>query len=339
MQKNVQYKRICKEDTYMFNYTQLPDDLFKIDLFSKLSLHAKVLYSFMLRRVSMSKANNQIDNNGDVYIYYGVARIMEDFNCSQKTAYKIMSELEEIGLIERKRQGQGKADIIYVNKFSEVSEAKYDEEEPELPIEHMEHLYENDENADAENIRGSAENSDEKKILFKNGKNYQSEKVKITNQEAQNLRRSYKENNYKEIINSSSISPPLISREHVRLMEEEEEERYKRHIHYQEAERLYSAQIAAAVYAELIKRDKDYLESFNADMFSRICKSVSQSREPVVSMPGLVNWCLDRVGFTPTDFIPGARKSMQNKSTNQFCQFPQRNYDYAELERQLLLRE
>lgn len=52
-----------------------------------------------------------------------------------------MSELEEIGLIEKKRQGQeqGKPDIIYVNKFSEVIE----EEERDAPEQalNVEQLY------------------------------------------------------------------------------------------------------------------------------------------------------------------------------------------------------
>lgn len=309
MQKNIQFKHICKEDTYMFNYTQLPDDLFTIDLFSKLSLHAKVLYSFMLRRVSISKPNNWIDDIGDVYIYYRIDEIMKNFNCSNKTATKVMSELEEIGLIEKKRQGQGKPDIIYVNKFSEVAESNCDEEEPE-----------------EENSRESAENSGVKKVHSKKCKNYISKNVKSTSLEVKNLQANYKENNNKNKINSSSQQN--ITREHVRLMEEEEEERYKMRIRYQEAERLYSARIAAAVYGELIKRNADYLEKFNAEMFSRTCKSIQQSREPIVSMPGLINWCLDRVSFSSAP--------QRNVSNNQFCQFPQREYNFAELERQLL---
>lgn len=58
MDKKISYKHICCEDTYMFNYTQLPDELFTIKIFADLSLEAKVLYSFMLRRVSISKENS-----------------------------------------------------------------------------------------------------------------------------------------------------------------------------------------------------------------------------------------------------------------------------------------
>ena len=42
---------------------------------------------------------------------------MLSLNCSDKTATKMMVELEEYGLIERKRRGQGKPVIIYVKNF------------------------------------------------------------------------------------------------------------------------------------------------------------------------------------------------------------------------------
>jgi len=38
-------------------------------------------------------------------------------SCSRGTAVKFMSELENIGLIERKKRGRGNPDYIYVKKF------------------------------------------------------------------------------------------------------------------------------------------------------------------------------------------------------------------------------
>ncbi|MCM1128128.1 MAG: replication initiator protein A [Lachnospiraceae bacterium] len=302
----------------MFNYTQLPDELFTIELFSALSLHAKVLYSFMLRRVSISKDNNWIDESGDVYIYYRVDEIMEKFNCSNKTAAKIISELEEIGLIEKRRQGQGKPDIIYVNKFSALPEEQ--ENEPELPIEHMELL--GGGLSDAE--EGISDlNPEVKKVHFQKCKKFTSGSEKNTSLEVKKVHANYKENNYIEKINSSSLSPPNIQRENIRLIEEEKE-KYRRKLKYQNAERAYSAQTASAVFDELIKRNKEYQEQFSPEMFMRICKAVSASREPILSMPGFINWCLDRISF------------QTRAETNPFCQFPQRSYDYKELERNLL---
>lgn len=307
MTSKILFKHICREDTYMFNYTQLPDELFTIDLFATLSLHAKVLYSFMLRRVSISKDNNWIDDTGDVFIYYRVDEIMEKFNCSNKTAAKIISELEEIGLIEKRRQGQGKPDIIYVNKFSSIEEDQ--EEEPELPIDHMELL--SDESPDKPDGIG-AQSPEVKKVHFKKCK-------KFTSQEVKKVHANYKEKSYIEKVNSSSLSPPDIHRENIRLLEEEKEK-----IKYQEAERMYSAHIAATVFEELMKRDQKYRDQFTAEMYLKICKAVAVSKEPIISMPGFINWCMDRISFQP------------RADTNQFCQFPQRSYDFKKLERELL---
>lgn len=323
MTSNIIFRHICREDTYMFNYTQLPDELFTIEQFAILSLHAKVLYSFMLRRVSISKDSGWVDETGDVYIYYRVDEIMQKFNCSNKTAAKIMSELEEIGLIEKKRQGQGKPDIIYVNKFSTViDEQSSAEEEPALPIEQMEHMQNE---SITEDTGENVSNSEVKNVHFKKCKKFTSKDVKSTSLEVKNVHASYKENNYKESDISSSLSPPNIQHKQVRL-NEEEEERYKEQIRYQEAERRYSAQIAGAVYAELLKRQAEFLKKFTADMFLRVCKSVAVSKEPIVSMPGFVNWCLNRISFLPT----------ARADTDQFYQFMKRNdYDFAELEREL----
>ena len=49
--------------------------------------------------------------------------IMEDLDCAKATAVKIMSELDSkkgIGVIEKKRQGLGRPDIIYVKNFAVV---------------------------------------------------------------------------------------------------------------------------------------------------------------------------------------------------------------------------
>lgn len=320
MNSKILFKHICREDTYMFNYTQLPDELFTIELFATLSLHAKVLYSFMLRRVSISKDNNWIDDTGDVFIYYRVDEIMEKFNCSNKTAAKIISELEEIGLIEKRRQGQGKPDIIYVNKFSSIEEDQ--EEEPELPIDHMELLA--DESSDAlENIPEGigVQSSEVKKIHFKKCKKFTSKNEENTPLGVKKVHANYKENNNIEKVSSSSLSPPDINRENIRLIEEEKEK-----IKYQEAERLYSAHIAVAVFEELMKRDQRYRDQFTAEMYLKICKAVAVSKEPIISMPGFINWCMDRISYKP------------RAETNQFCQFPQRSYDFEKLEYELLRR-
>lgn len=327
----ISFKHICKEDTYMFNYTQLPDELFTVNFFKDLSLHAKVLYSFMLRRVSVSKENCWIDEVGDVYIYYRTDEIMEKFNCSNKTASKIMSELEDIGLIDKVRQGQGKPDIIYVNKFSAViADAPSEQdsgEEPELIIDHSENDFSR---TGQQTVGESTQNSEVKNLHIQKCKNYTSRNVKSTLLEVKNLHANYIENNYKELVNSSSNQRLIEHNGRVRLLEEEIED-LKHKIKYCQAERVYSARITAAVFAELTKREKEYRDKFTAEMFLKTCKSIKASREPIVNLPGFINWCLDHISYFPA--------SEGKQQGNQFNQFMQREYDYKKLEEELLMKQ
>ena len=47
--------------------------------------------------------------------------MQDSLGCADKKATKLLRELEEYGLIERKRRGLGKPDLIYVKNFSSIS--------------------------------------------------------------------------------------------------------------------------------------------------------------------------------------------------------------------------
>ncbi|MCR4805364.1 MAG: replication initiator protein A [Clostridia bacterium] len=83
---------------------------------------AKLLYGLLLDRLGLSLRNGWLDDRGRVFLYYTVANIREDLNCSKEKACKLLRELERIDLIERKRQGLGLPTRIYVKRFSQRSE-------------------------------------------------------------------------------------------------------------------------------------------------------------------------------------------------------------------------
>lgn len=72
----------------------------------------------LLRRLRTSEWNC-LDAQNKVYIIFTVEEIMDALNCANQKATRLMVELEkQAGLIERKRQGLGRPNLIYVKNFA-----------------------------------------------------------------------------------------------------------------------------------------------------------------------------------------------------------------------------
>ena len=105
-----------------FSFYRIPRRLVTGSEFRHLSTEAKLLYGLLLDRMGLSAQNEWYDDQGRVYIYYTVEEIMEDLCCGHGKAGKLLAELDTskgIGLIERRKQGQGKPTMIYVKQFVE----------------------------------------------------------------------------------------------------------------------------------------------------------------------------------------------------------------------------
>ena len=73
--------------------------------------------------------NGWLDEENRAYIIYTIDNMMEDLGCARATCVKVIKELDcdkSIGLIEKKRRGLGKPDIIYVKNFATVLDKKPD---------------------------------------------------------------------------------------------------------------------------------------------------------------------------------------------------------------------
>ena len=103
-----------------FAFYRIPKALFTDPAFRSISTGAKVLYGLLLDRMSLSARNDWLDEQGRVYIVFTVEEIMESLACGNKKAVGLLRELEVgAGLIERRRQGLGKPNLIYVKNFIE----------------------------------------------------------------------------------------------------------------------------------------------------------------------------------------------------------------------------
>ncbi|WP_295046497.1 replication initiator protein A [Ruminococcus sp.] len=99
-------------------FYRVPQVLFTDDEFRYISSEAKLLYGFLLDRTALSAKNKWTDEDGKVYVYFTQDEAKEKLNIGTGKATKIFSELDEIGLIIRIRQGQGNPCKIYVMNFA-----------------------------------------------------------------------------------------------------------------------------------------------------------------------------------------------------------------------------
>ena len=105
----------------LFSFYRIPKALFQEQRFQDLSTDAKTLYGILLDRMSLSVKNEWFDKKGRVFIIFTIEDVKRTLRCADNKATRLLRELEEFGLIERKRRGQGKPCLVYVKNFSAES--------------------------------------------------------------------------------------------------------------------------------------------------------------------------------------------------------------------------
>ena len=102
----------------LFSFYRIPKALFQKQRFQNLSTDAKTLYGILLDRMSLSVKNEWFDKQGRVFIIFTIEDVKRALCCADNKATKLLRELENFGLIERKRRGLGKPSLVYVKNFS-----------------------------------------------------------------------------------------------------------------------------------------------------------------------------------------------------------------------------
>ena len=105
----------------LFSFFRIPKALFQEQRFQNLSTDAKTLYGILLDRMSLSVKNEWFDKKGRVFIIFTIEDVKRTLRCADNKATRLLRELEEFGLIERKHRGQGKPCLVYVKNFSSES--------------------------------------------------------------------------------------------------------------------------------------------------------------------------------------------------------------------------
>ncbi len=134
--QEIQFDYFHGMEAEQYSFYRVPKVLFTAECFKSLSCEAKVLYGLMLDRMSLSIKNRWLDEEDRVYIIFTVEEVMDLLGCGRQKAIKNIAELDSekgIGLIEKKRLGLGKPNVIYVKNFmiKECQEPASEEIQPE----------------------------------------------------------------------------------------------------------------------------------------------------------------------------------------------------------------
>jgi hypothetical protein len=99
---------------YLTTTTPLPQYLpyarFLLD--TDLSHTAKLLYTLLLDRATLSQKNNWIDAQDRIYVVYPLSHLSKDLRCSISSVTRAFSELENAQLVESVRNGFSKPSRI-----------------------------------------------------------------------------------------------------------------------------------------------------------------------------------------------------------------------------------
>ena len=134
-------------ETLNHKYYQIPQELFISPLYKNaLNSDSKLLYGFLLDRLSLSIKNNWHDENGNVYLIFTRKEIQRLLHISDKTCTKIFNELVDAKLLLEKSQGKAKpkllypAQIIHNVKFDNLTRKNYDSQPENFTIHESENL-------------------------------------------------------------------------------------------------------------------------------------------------------------------------------------------------------
>ena len=195
--EKIQFDYYRGMEAEQYSFYRVPKILFTAECFKELSCEAKVLYGLLLDRMSLSMKNHWLDEEERVYIIFTVEEIAELLNCGTQKAVKLLKELDSekgIGLIEKKRLGLGRPNVIYVKNFLVQ---KNDEKNGDMPD------LQNCENHNSGVVETTIQECP--KSQFQNDENHNSEDVEPIDIGTEELEKEPYLNGEKEILENMEI--------------------------------------------------------------------------------------------------------------------------------------
>ena len=116
------FQKISASKFETSRFYQLPKFLFEDNYFSKMTTESKVMYALLKDRFELSKINNWIDEENNIYLLYTNKQLCSILQYGEPKIIKLKKELEKFNLIINERQGLNRPNKIY------LLEPSYDKE-------------------------------------------------------------------------------------------------------------------------------------------------------------------------------------------------------------------
>jgi len=110
-------------------YYQVPKELYTNPRYkTTINNDAKMLYALLLDRMELSRTNGWIEDDGTIFLIFKREDLADMLGICSTTVWRAIKQLKEVGLIEEKRQGLNRPNLIYIGK---IDYSVPEEKEPE----------------------------------------------------------------------------------------------------------------------------------------------------------------------------------------------------------------
>lgn len=124
------------EEEYKERFYKLPKVFFTNPKYIKLSNDAKMAYAILQDRLQLSIKNKWFDEKtGKIFFLYSNAKLAEILNCGKNKPTELKKELISVDLLEKRRLGHTKNDMLFLLKPELTTEDIYKIEKAENDIE------------------------------------------------------------------------------------------------------------------------------------------------------------------------------------------------------------
>ena len=99
-------------------YYQVPKELYTNPRYKTvINNDAKMLYALLLDRMELSRTNGWIEDDGTIFLIFKREDLADMLGICVTTVWRALKQLKEVGLIEEKRQGLNRPNLIYIGKI------------------------------------------------------------------------------------------------------------------------------------------------------------------------------------------------------------------------------